>query len=63
MKTILIVDDEPQITEIVSDYLRMAGFDVLAAGDGARALATVRGRHPDLVILDLGLPQIRGAIR
>ena len=44
MKTILIVDDEPQIAEIATDYLRLAGFDVLIAGDGARALETVRGR-------------------
>ena len=60
MKTILVVDDEPQIAEIATDYLRMAGFDVIAAGDGVRALEAVRGRHPDLVILDLGLPRMDG---
>jgi two-component system response regulator BaeR len=58
--TILIVDDEPQIAEIATDYLRLAGFDVLVADDGVRALETVRGRHPDLVILDLGLPKLDG---
>lgn len=60
MKTILVVDDEPQIAEIASDYLRRAEFDVIVAADGARALALVRERHPDLIILDLGLPHIDG---
>ncbi|MCU1228297.1 MAG: OmpR family two-component response regulator [Acidobacteria bacterium] len=60
MKTILVVDDEPQIAEIASDYLRRAEFDVIIAADGARALALVRERHPDLIILDLGLPHIDG---
>src|SRR5437868_9972276 len=60
VKTILIVDDEPQIAEIASDYLRLAGFDVIVAGDGVRALEVVRGRRPDLVVLDLGLPGMDG---
>ena len=60
MKTILIVDDEPQIAEIAGDYLRIAGFDVITAGDGVRALELVRGRCPDLVVLDLGLPGMDG---
>jgi len=60
VKKILIVDDEPQIAEIASDYLRVAGFDVITAGDGVRALELVRGRHPDLVVLDLGLPGMDG---
>ena len=36
MSTILVVDDEPQIAEIARDYLRLAGFDVIVAGDGSR---------------------------
>jgi two-component system OmpR family response regulator len=60
VKTILIVDDEPQIAEIAGDYLRRDGFDVITALDGARALETVRGRRPDLVVLDLGLPRMDG---
>jgi two-component system alkaline phosphatase synthesis response regulator PhoP len=60
VKTILVVDDEPQIAEIASDYLRRAEFDVITAADGARALELVRERRPDLVILDLGLPRIDG---
>ena len=60
VKKILIVDDEPQIAEIASDYLRVAGFEVITAGDGVRALELVRGRHPDLIVLDLGLPGMDG---
>ena len=60
MKTILVVDDEPQIAEIVNDYLRRDGFDVLIARDGVRAVDLFRARHPDLVILDLGLPRMDG---
>ncbi|MEA2488396.1 MAG: hypothetical protein QOH21_188 [Acidobacteriota bacterium] len=60
MKTILVVDDEPQIAEIATDYLRLAGYDVVVAGDGVRALELVRGRRPDLVVLDLGLPGLDG---
>jgi two-component system alkaline phosphatase synthesis response regulator PhoP len=60
VKTILVVDDEPQIAEIARDYLRLAGFDVIVVGDGVRALETARGRQPDLVVLDLGLPRLDG---
>ncbi|HLJ73629.1 MAG TPA: response regulator, partial [Thermoanaerobaculia bacterium] len=60
MKTILIVDDEPQIAEIAGDYLRRDGFEVITAGDGVRALEQVRTRRPDLVVLDLGLPRLDG---
>jgi two-component system, OmpR family, alkaline phosphatase synthesis response regulator PhoP len=60
VKTILIVDDEPQIAEIATDYLRLAGFDVITAGDGVRALEAVRVRRPDLVVLDIGLPRMDG---
>src|SRR5215212_4108479 len=60
VKTVLVVDDEPQIAEIATDYLRLAGFEVITATDGVRALEAVRGRRPDLVILDLGLPKLDG---
>jgi len=60
MKTILVVDDEPKITQLARDYLEHAGFEVLVAGDGRAALATIRQRHPDLVVLDLGLPGLDG---
>lgn len=38
MSTVLVVDDEPQIAEIARDYLRLAGFEVIVAGDGVRAV-------------------------
>ena len=60
MKTVLVVEDEPQIAQIVRDYLQHAGFGVVTTGDGAEALALVRQRTPDLVVLDLGLPRIDG---
>lgn len=60
MKTILVVDDEPKITQIARDYLEHAGFTVLTASDGKTALAIVRTHKPDLVVLDLGLPGMDG---
>jgi len=60
VKTILVVDDEPQIAEIVNDYLRRDGFDVLTARDGVRAVDLFRARRPDLIVLDLGLPRMDG---
>ena len=60
MKTILVVDDEPKIATLARDYLEHAGFAVLTAADGPSALATIRQRRPDLVVLDLGLPGLDG---
>jgi DNA-binding response OmpR family regulator len=60
MKTILIVDDEPKIVQLVRDYLERAGFRVLTASNGKAALALAHSEKPDLVILDLGLPEMDG---
>ena len=60
MKTILVVDDEPQISRLVRDYLERAGFRALVAGAGKQALALTRSEKPDMVILDLGLPDLDG---
>ncbi len=60
MKTILIVDDEPRITTLVRDYLEHAGFTVITTGDGRNALSLVRTAKPDMVVLDLGLPEMDG---
>jgi two-component system, OmpR family, alkaline phosphatase synthesis response regulator PhoP len=59
-KTVLVVDDEPKIVEVVGDYLRGAGFSVTTAADGERAVTLARARPPDLVVLDLGLPGLDG---
>jgi DNA-binding response OmpR family regulator len=60
MKTVLVVDDEPQIVQLVRDYLEHGGFKVLTAADGSSALRLTATQRPDLVILDLGLPGIDG---
>ncbi len=60
MQRILIVEDEMQIARTLRDYLEAAGFEVTAIGDGAAALASVRGDRPDLMVLDLGLPGLDG---
>src|SRR2546430_11945125 len=60
MKTILVVDDEPQIAQIAGDYLRHGGFDVITAANGVDALSLARARRPDLIVLDLGLPRLSG---
>src|SRR5512141_2609679 len=60
MKTILVVDDEPKITQLVRDYLERAGFGVLVAYDGKKALSLAKIEKPDAIILDLGLPQLDG---
>src|ERR1700686_2029600 len=58
--TILVGDDEPRIVQLVRDYLEHGGFTVLVASDGAAALRTARTGRPDLVVLDLGLPELDG---
>ena len=60
MKTVLVVDDEPLIVQLARDYLQHAGFAVVSASDGKAALAAARSSRPDLVVLDLGLPEIDG---
>jgi DNA-binding response OmpR family regulator len=60
VKTVLIVDDEPGIVRLVRDYLERAGFGVMTAANGAEALREFSRRRPDLVILDLTLPETDG---
>ena len=60
MKKILVVEDEPKIARLARDYLEHAGFAVVTAGDGRAALAMIRVEKPDLIVLDLGLPEMDG---
>jgi two-component system alkaline phosphatase synthesis response regulator PhoP len=60
MPRILVVDDEPQIVDLLRSYLKREGFEVDEAGDGEAALAACTRRRPDLVILDLMLPKLDG---
>ena len=60
MVHVLVVDDEPAIVDVVTDYLADAGYRVSVARTGGDALRQVRSILPDLVVLDLGLPGIDG---
>lgn len=57
---VLVVDDEPDVVDLVRYRLRGAGMSVIVEGDGLSALRTARERRPDLIVLDLMLPQMRG---
>jgi DNA-binding response OmpR family regulator len=59
-KRILIVDDEPQIGEVVSAYLRQESFDTVVKGTVASALAEIEQQRPDLMLLDITLPDGSG---
>jgi DNA-binding response OmpR family regulator len=58
--TVLVVDDEPTITDVVSRYLQRAGYATRVAGDGPQALQLASDDRPDLVVLDLMLPGMDG---
>ena len=60
LPTVLIVDDEERLRELLRDYLAQAGFAVLLAADGPNALALAQQRQPEVVVLDLMLPGIDG---
>lgn len=60
MTRVLVVDDEPQIRRALAINLRARGYDVDLAPDGEQALEVAARRHPDAVVLDLGLPGIDG---
>ena len=59
-QTILIVDDDPHILEVIRFALARAGFATLAARDGLGALAAQRDAQPDLIVLDINLPEMDG---
>ncbi len=58
--TILVVDDEPDLVELISYNLERQGHVVISAGDGEAALALARSRSPDLVVLDVMMPALSG---
>ncbi|MET9848441.1 response regulator [Streptomyces ossamyceticus] len=60
MTRVLVIDDEPQIVRALVINLKARKYDVDAASDGATALQLVASRHPDVVVLDLGLPDMDG---
>jgi DNA-binding response OmpR family regulator len=57
---ILLVDDEPEILDICSDYLKASVFEVVTAKDGLQGLSAFRRETPDLIVLDLMMPEMNG---
>ena len=60
MSKVLVIDDEPALARALAVNLRAAGWEVEVAHDGRSGLATAAGFHPDVVLLDLGLPDLDG---
>ena len=60
MNRILVVDDDPHIREVVQFALDKEGFDTLEAGDGAQALERFAADRPDLIVLDITMPELDG---
>ncbi|HKI41625.1 MAG TPA: response regulator, partial [Mycobacterium sp.] len=57
---VLVVDDEPVLAEMVSMALRYEGWNIATAGDGSSAIAAARAQRPDVVVLDVMLPDMSG---
>ncbi|MEW5766320.1 MAG: response regulator [bacterium] len=60
MEKILVVDDEKDVRDFLSEILMVEGFQVIFAADGQEALEIVRERKPDLVLLDIKIPKLDG---
>ncbi|WP_342659916.1 Alkaline phosphatase synthesis transcriptional regulatory protein PhoP [Rhodococcus ruber] len=58
--SVLVVDDEPHIRRVLRGYLEADGYDVIEAATGSQALTSVQSRRPDLVLLDIRLPDLDG---
>ena len=58
---ILVVDDEPEAVELVEFNLKQSGYAVITAADGAEALKKARGQTPNLIVLDVMLPEMDGS--
>jgi len=60
MKTVLVVDDEPTIVDIIEDLLRQNGLNTIPAGDAAAAEQVLARSLPDLMLLDVMMPKVNG---
>ena len=58
---VLVVEDEPEIAELLEDYLRSSGYRTERAGNGKQALTLFRAARPDLVLLDIMMPEMNGS--
>jgi len=59
-RKILVVDDEPKVCELIKAYLEKDGYDVIISSDGKSAVEKARNQKPDLIVLDLNLPEMDG---
>lgn len=59
-RTVLVIDDEPPTVELLTDMLTTQGFRVLTALDGQRGIDIARAQRPDLIVLDLVMPELTG---
>lgn len=59
-RKILVVDDEPKVCDLIKAYLEKDGYEVILAGDGRSAVEKARALKPDLIVLDLNLPEMDG---
>jgi CheY-like chemotaxis protein len=57
---VLVVDDEPEVRQVLHEFLASRGYDVSVAGDGVKALGLVESVKPDLVLLDVAMPGMDG---
>ena len=60
MKTALVVDDQVNVRRLIGDYLTQEGFRVVEAADGAQALIAARRERPDVILLDIMMPEMNG---
>lgn len=60
MSTILVVDDDPTIVELLQVNLEMEGYEVVRAGDGQAAIEQAQAEHPDLILMDVMMPGMDG---
>ena len=60
MTKVLVVDDEPNLVDLVKGYLEHEGFEVMVSTDGPSAVESARALRPDLIVLDLMLPDFDG---
>ena len=60
MAKVLVIDDEPETRVLLDIHLRHRGYDVLLAGDGWKGLQLYQQEHPDVILLDLNMPELDG---
>ena len=60
LRKVLVVDDEPEVRQVLLEFLSSRGYDVTGVSGGAEALAIVRTLKPDLVLLDVAMPDMDG---